>query len=253
MVLNLNQDTNLKDYIHDVRTGNISVNNTENIEKIKSIISNLGLVPSDSLISSFLLRFGRQGTTSDFDAIILELIDYKIERENELGIEVDRSDLSYYAISKFTPEVILKSLNIDSISNEVDSRMAISLIESTLWVGGWRLRSNSLFYYSRFSSNYTLPDRFLFKDLVDLYEAANIEINSIDELQGERVENEFFKTDSNFIVKVVDKSLLKTTIINFINKPIEVGYLEIFPNLKSVKYLEDSKFKVVFELPEVVS
>ena len=60
LVLNLNQDTNLKDYINDVRTGNISVNNTENIEKIKSIISNLGLVPSDSLISSFLLRFGRQ-------------------------------------------------------------------------------------------------------------------------------------------------------------------------------------------------
>ena len=253
LVSNLNQDINLKDYIKDVRTGNISVNNTENIEKIKSIISNLGLVPSDSLISSFLLRFGRQGTTSDFDEIILELIDDKIKMEKELGIEIDRSDLSYYAISKFTPEVILKSLNIDSVSNDVDSRMAISLIESTLWVGGWRLRSNSLFYYSRFSRNYTLPDRFLFKELLDSHEAAKIEINSIEELEGERIENEFFKTESNFIVKVVDKSLLKTTIINFINKPIEVGYLEIFPNLKNVKYLEDSKYKVVFELPEVVS
>lgn len=253
LVLNLDFNINLKDFISDIRQGNTSIKNSENIDKIKNIISEIGLVPTDSLISSFLLRFGRQGTTADFDAIIFELVEFKTKMEDDLGVEIDRSDLSYYAIKKFTSETILKSLNIEPVSSEVDNRMAISLIESTLWVGGWRMRSNSLFYYNRFSSNYTFPDRFLFKDLINLYETAKIEINSLDELESERIESEFFKTDSNFIVKVVDKSLLKTTIINFVNKPIEVGYLEIFPNLKSIKYLEDLKYKVIFELPEVVS
>lgn len=250
IVLNINENTKLKDILNKVRNSSKSIKDFEFIKEIKKVLQELGLVTTDQLISTFLSRFGREGTTDKFDSLIIELLNFKELKESELDIEIDFDDLSYYAVKQYKATSILNLLNFSNNNSQLDIRTAISLLQSTFWVAGWRLRSNSLFAYNRFKK-YLDPDRLLFKSILEKINVPQLEIISKKEISEKILDQEYFKNDTKYIVKVASKSFIKDVIIQLINKPIEEEYLEIFPVLNSIKKLEDNKYKIIFELPNI--
>ena len=197
-------------------------------DRLRKVLSSEGILVTQGVMTAINARVLRPGSNPQTDELLLDLIRLWHQEEKRLGIEIDARVFAYTVSNNNQLDQALSHLGLV----QPDPYWRFQVIYGLLWPRGNILRSRALSSYNPFT---ILPDadRELLLDVLQVNE-RQVWLHDAD--WREQVQTAFQHGASVSLIARPDaKKELKSAILGLVAEPIELGFLQVYPQVEGVQ------------------
>ncbi|PAX60539.1 protein DpdJ [Brunnivagina elsteri] len=196
--------------------------------QLRKVLSSQGILVTHPVMTAINTRILRPGSTPDTDKLLLDLIRLWHQQEERLGIEIDARVFAYVASNSDKLDKALLHLGLV----QPNPYWRFQVIYGLLWARGNIIRSRALSIYNPFAS-FVDADR---ETLLGLLQASNTIVYLDQPDWRKQVEEAFTQGTSVLLIANCDrKEDLKSAILDLVVKPMELGFLQVYPLVEGVQ------------------
>jgi hypothetical protein len=225
-------DEKVKNKIEEIRSNNGRRKGEKLRVELNSLLSARGVSVNQTFAIAVSHRLLRGGMTSDYDRIVVDLIELWDDAEAKTGISIDLRVFSYLASvhSKHGPRV--KNM-IDSFSEGNSSPdVVVGVLSGILWQRPAEIRRYRFNAYNPFSpSGFTDPS--LVRALANIVPIMDVDIAASD--WSDKVRQVLSEMGIVRLTTNIEKhDEFRESLHQLIANPIDSGYLQFFPNVTGI-------------------
>ena len=196
--------------------------------QLRKVLSSQGILVTHPVMTAINTRILRPGSTPETDKLLLDLIRSWHEQEERLGIEIDARVFAYVASNDDKLDKALLHLGLV----QPNPYWRFQVIYGLLWARGNMIRSRALSIYNPFA---TFPDTDR-ETLLSVLQAGDTIVYLDKPDWREQVEEAFKQGASVLLIGNADrKEDLKSAILDLVVKPMELGFLQVYPLVEGVQ------------------
>jgi DEAD/DEAH box helicase/Helicase conserved C-terminal domain len=196
--------------------------------QLRKILSSQGILVTHPVMTAINTRILRPGSTPETDKLLFDLICSWHEQEERLGIEIDARVFAYVASNDDNLDKALLHLGLV----QPNPYWRFQVIYGLLWARGNMIRYRALSIYNPFAS-FPDTDR---ETLLTVLQAGDTIVYLDEPDWREQVEEAFIQGASVLLIGNADrKEDLKSAILDLVVKPMELGFLQVYPLVEGVQ------------------
>lgn len=238
-------DSSIRNLLVDLRLSDNHKNISDHFDRLLNELKRRGVVVCHPVVAAMNARILRPGSSTETDAVTLNLITTWREQEKSLGIELDARIFGYLASTD--NNMIEKLGSIFGLGDEIEnSNWCLNTIYSMLWPRGSSTKNKSLSLYNPFHE-IPSPETGLILNILPSKTVIirRSEENWYEKLSAELVENGIVLLES----PVGQSEELKKSVIELMTLPIDTGFLFVFPCVRGIT-IRDGVIRIELEVRE---